>query len=226
MTETNGTPAITDSVARAFAEGPILAEGMLPGAMLPGAMLGLGIAMMLMILLRRSFRYHQKLKRQARKAAKPPARPTRRQEQLTNMFDRASPLLDAPSTILRWQVEMQELGRELKAEIDTKMRLLEVLVRRSNEAAERLEAAATHAERLGCVERAQTAEVDSVESLAEQAAKNRSATPAPPVPACADQVYAMADSGTNTADIADCIGLPVGDVEFVLSLRSQSRESA
>jgi uncharacterized membrane-anchored protein YhcB (DUF1043 family) len=220
MTETNSTPAIIDSVVSAFQEAPILADGMIPTAML-----GLGIVMMLAILLRRSFRYQQKLKRQSRKAGKPSAKTTRRQEQLTNMFDRASPLLDAPSTILRWQVEMQELGRELKAEIDTKMRLLEVLVRRSNEAAERLEAAASHAERLGCVERTPAADDDSIESLAEQAAIDRTATPSPTVPACSDQVYAMADSGNNAADIADYIGLPVGEIEFVLSLRSQPGDS-
>jgi hypothetical protein len=193
--------------------------------MVSGAMLALGIAMMLVILLRRSGRYYHKLKRQAKRAAKPTAQQTRREEQMANMFDRASPLLDAPSTVVRWQVEMQELARELKAEIDTKMRILQVLVRRSNEAAERLEAAAARAERLGCVDRRQAVELDSIESLAEDAAANRSATPSPPVPAYSDQVYAMADSGTNAADIANHIGLPIGDVELVLSLRSQSGES-
>ncbi|MDP7302057.1 MAG: hypothetical protein QGG09_03090, partial [Pirellulaceae bacterium] len=68
-------------------------------------------------------------------------------------------------------------------------------------------------------------ELDSIESLAEDAAANRSATPSPPVPAYSDQVYAMADSGTNAADIANHIGLPIGDVELVLSLRSQPGES-
>ena len=219
MLSTINTPIIAEFASRVLEAGPILAD-----SMVPGAMLGLGIAMMLAILLRRSFRYHQKLKRQSRKAGKTPAQPTRRQSQLATMFDRASPLLDAPSTILRWQVEMQDLGRELKAEIDTKMRLLEVLVRRSHEAAERLEAAATRAERLGCVERDQGDDVDSIESLAEQAASNKIATPSP-VPDYSDQVYKMADSGNNAADIAHDIGLPVGDVEFVLSLRSQAGES-
>ncbi len=207
-------PAIAESVARAFVASPMFAE------MVPGAMLALGIAMLLVILLRRSGRYYQKLKRKAKQAAKP----TRRQEQTDNMFNRASPLLDAPSTIVRWQVEMQELARDLKAEIDTKMRLLQVLVQRSDEAAARLEAAAAHAQRLGCVDRPQGVDVDSIESLAEQAASTRSATP-PPMPTFSAQVYSMADSGNNAAEIADHVGLPVGDVEFVLSLRPQAGES-
>ncbi len=156
MPESISTPAIADSLARAFAEGPLLASKV------SGAMLAHGIAMMLVILLRRSGRYYHKLKRQAKRAAKPTAQQTRREKQMANMFDRASPLLDAPSTVIRWQVEMQELARELKAEIDTKMRILQVLVRRSNEAAERLEAAAARAERLGCVDRRQAVELGEV----------------------------------------------------------------
>ena len=217
MLDTINTPMIAELASHVFEAVPILAD-----SMVPGAMLGLGIVMMLAILLRRTFRYQQKLKRQSRKAAKTPAQPSRRQTQLNNMFDRASPLLDAPSTILRWQVEMQDLGRELKAEIDTKMRLLEVLVRRSHEAAERLEAAATRAERLGCVERNQADDGDSIKSLAEQAARSKGAPASHPVPDYSDRVYKMADSGNNAADIAHDIGLPVGDVEFVLSLRSQA----
>ena len=220
MPETITTPTIPDFITQAFTGGPILAD-----SMVPGAMLGLGIVMMLVILLRRSTRYHQKQKRLARKAGKPAAPLTRRQEQLANMFDRASPLLDAPSTVIRWQVEMEELGRDIKAEIDTKIRLLQVLVQRSNEAAERLEAAATRAERLGCVDRSEVGDPDAIESLAEQAARNRNATASTPTPAYSDRVYAMADSGNNVADIATSIGMPVGDVEFVLSLRPQSGES-
>ena len=94
MFETLTTPPIADLVTPTFAEASTFLD-----RLIPGAMLAVGIAMMLVILLRRSHRYRQKLKRQARKDAKPSAQRTRRQEQRTDMFDRASPLLDAPSTV-------------------------------------------------------------------------------------------------------------------------------
>lgn len=204
--------------------GPTL--GTLFGSMASGAMLALGVTMMLVILLRRSGKYYRKLKWQSRKAGNPAARQAPAKDQMAKMFDRASPLLDAPATVVRWQVEMQELARELKAEIDTKMCLLQVLTQRSNEAAERLEAAAARAQRLGCVERQEPETPDSAGSTLAQAAAARPSTPPLGVAPYCDQVYAMSDSGENVADIADHIGLPVGDVEFALSLRSQAGESA
>jgi len=210
MPEFINLPTIVESAVRTCAAGPLFAN------MVSGGMLALGVAMLLAILLRRSGRYYGKLKRQAKKAGKPSAPQTRREGQMASMFDRASPLLDAPATVVRWQVEMQELARELKAEVDTKICLLQVLVRRSNEAAARLEAAAARAERLGCVERPDDEAANSILSLAEKAAASRKATASPPN---SDQIYAMADSGNMAAEIADRIGLPLGDVEFVLSLR-------
>jgi len=141
---------------------------------------------------------------------------------MANMFNRASPLLDAPATVVRWEVEMQTLARDLKAEIDTKICVLQVLVRRSEEAAERLEAAAARAERLGCRPRPDDEETDAVVALAEQAAAARGTLATPPLPPYSDEVYALADAGGHAAEIAAQIGLPVGDVEFVLSLRSQA----
>jgi hypothetical protein len=53
--------------------------------------------------------------------------------------DRNSALADAPNEVLRWQVEMHETARELKAELDTKMRALHVLMRDADERIARLE---------------------------------------------------------------------------------------
>jgi hypothetical protein len=64
-------------------------------------------------------------------------RPERQQE----------PRYDQPADLVRWEVEMHDTARELKAELDTKMAALQVLIRQANEACERLERATAEAER-------------------------------------------------------------------------------
>ncbi len=57
------------------------------------------------------------------------------------------PLRDAPADIERWQVEMHELARDLKGELDTKIAVLQRLVIDASAAAERLEATLERADR-------------------------------------------------------------------------------
>ncbi len=52
---------------------------------------------------------------------------------------RDQPLYDAPPELLRWQVEMHELTRELKAELDSKIRVWNQLVQEAREERRRLE---------------------------------------------------------------------------------------
>ena len=59
----------------------------------------------------------------------------------------------SPKEYERWQVEMHDLSRELKAEIDCKIILLEQLIREANEAATRLEAARRDAAEVSSPER-------------------------------------------------------------------------
>ena len=49
------------------------------------------------------------------------------------------PLRDAPADISRWQVEMHDLARDLKGELDTKMVVLQRLIIDAREQADRLE---------------------------------------------------------------------------------------
>jgi hypothetical protein len=53
--------------------------------------------------------------------------------------DRSKALKDAPPEVLRWQVEMHETARDLKAEIDSKYAALSALTRLAKEEADRLE---------------------------------------------------------------------------------------
>lgn len=52
---------------------------------------------------------------------------------------RSQRLLDAPTDVVRWQVEMHELARDLKAEIDTKITVLQQVTLRAHHESERLE---------------------------------------------------------------------------------------
>jgi hypothetical protein len=54
-----------------------------------------------------------------------------------------------PKELLRWQVEMHETARDLKAEIDTKLAALQALTIAARQESERLEAAITKAEQFG-----------------------------------------------------------------------------
>lgn len=53
--------------------------------------------------------------------------------------DRNSPLAEAPVDVLRWEVQMHETARDLQAELDTKMRALQILMRDADEKIARLE---------------------------------------------------------------------------------------
>lgn len=55
----------------------------------------------------------------------------------------------APEDLLRWQVEMHELARDVKAEIDTKLLALQSLMIVTSEHAQRLESLLAQADRTG-----------------------------------------------------------------------------
>lgn len=61
---------------------------------------------------------------------------------------RDTALADAPPEVLRWQVEMHETARDLKAEIDTKLAALQALTIAARQERERLEATIRQAEEL------------------------------------------------------------------------------
>jgi hypothetical protein len=68
---------------------------------------------------------------------------------LLGQRSRDSALADAPPEILRWQVEMHETARDLKAEIDTKLAALSALTIAARQERERLEEALRQAENAG-----------------------------------------------------------------------------
>jgi len=184
----------------------------------------LGLALAITILLRRSYRYFGRRKRDSRTIASVAAPPK----------DDREPLIDAPPNILRWQVEMHETARDMKAELDTKMIALQQLIQQAREQTQRLESALDRAERLGVAPCRDTlAEIERVTAeLSNEAAAAAGEgplgdlpdVPEPPAqPPVSDRdrraIYALADEGISSESIAEQVGATLGEVEMILSLR-------
>jgi hypothetical protein len=175
-------------------------------------MFACGVLMLIFILMRRSRRYLHKTKREQKRRVARPAAPNR---------DRS--LIDAPPEVLRWQVEMHDTARDLKAELDSKIGALQAVVRIAGEESSRLEAAIARAERLGISSCRDT--LQEIEDLAEVGA---SQSPLPEIndeipigrEAHHDRIYALAERGLPPAAIAEQTGATLGDVEMLLSLKS------
>ena len=113
-----------------------------------------------------------------------------------------------------WEVQMHELARDLSARLDSKMGVLQHLIRDADRAAARLEAAlgaagqsppGTQAERL----------------LPAQTRVASDAAPTAAEPGRYDEIYLLADYGHPPAEIAQRLKLPIGEIELILSLRAR-----
>ncbi len=99
---------------------------------------GLGVVIMIAILMRRWSRYFKRQRSAKRKSGRAAGQASKSQQ----------PLMDAPPEILRWQVEMHETARDLKAELDTKIAVLQRLTIDARRHAQRLDEVLQRAERL------------------------------------------------------------------------------
>lgn len=111
-------------------------------------------------------------------------------------------------SIERLLVELQEVGRELNAKLETKSRVLNRLIDEAEE--KRIELSKL-------VEKAMllAAPLKEVES------------PSPPhevIQQKYSHIYRLADEGKALLDIAEVTGMPPGEVEFVLALRKGARD--
>ena len=169
--------------------------------------------MLIFLLLRRSKRYLKRAEKQ----------PTRARQKVAEAR-KTAPLLDAPPEILRWQVEMHETARELKAELDSKMSALQATTRIASEASSRLEAAIARAEELGISRCADTlAAIENLngsEASVDAALAEMSLRRSEEILAYREAIYHLADQGLAASAIARSVGAPLGDVELLISLRS------
>jgi hypothetical protein len=133
---------------------------------------------------------------------------------------------------------MHETARDLKAELDSKMGLLQHLIRAAAREREQLEAAIARAEHFGLsrcrdtlaeIERA-TSEPNEPGSADPMGVPLGQLPPAPcasrgELPLPRDQqtaVYRLADLGHSPAAISEQLGMSLGDVEMMLSVRSEN----
>ena len=88
----------------------------------------------LTLMMRRVYRYRQRQRREE----------TRGRKQNSALHAQRPPvksLAGAPDDIVRWQVQLHEMARDIQAEIDTKLRLLQTLTVQARQAAAELNAA-------------------------------------------------------------------------------------
>ena len=143
-----------------------------------------------------------------------------------------------PPDLARWDVEMHETARQLSAQLDAKLSLLQSLIAEADRAAARLEDAldrahptlppGSQAESLRPVAgpvRDVRYELESPK-LETTVAESNLSSPGESEPSRAsdrgrrrEEIYRLADYGFATTEIARRVGSPVGEVELVLSLR-------
>ena len=187
-------------------------------------MLALGLALLVTILLRRSFRYLGRTSRRPASALEKVARPRASSRQALD---------DAPPELLRWQVEMHETARDLKAELDTKIAVVRQLLLMVTEQQERIERSIAKAEHLGLARCRDTlseiknATTPSAGPANQQIPSDRLGCLPPTSTESQGQltdrrqaVSRLADLGTSSAAIANQLSLSVGEVEMLLRLRS------
>lgn len=131
--------------------------------------------------------------------------------------------LDMPREAQRWEVEMHDTARELRGQLDTKISVLQHLIRDAAEQAARLEAALDRAGKLDLgssrsAPRLQTAPIHAVEHARSSAEPAKTASPTARRYA---EIYALADSGLASAAIAHRVGSPIGEIELILGLRGK-----
>ena len=157
-----------------------------------------GVVLLVMILLRRAYRYPGR-RRPARKEAE------HQLARAARSVNEHRSLSTAPPDVLGWHVEMHETAREMKAELDSKMRVLRLLIAQARHEAERLEQILSRLESSG--------ELPDAPPPMKRSSR---------LPGSADRqaaIFALADQGRTAAEIAVQLETPVGEVELILSLR-------
>lgn len=147
-----------------------------------------GFVMLGWVLARRQIRMKKRVSVENRAANK-------ELEKIRTRKDPILPLSDAPAETQKWQVALFDLQRELKAELDTRIVIVQTLVRQAD------------------------AKIQRLTELQNEAAKTvAAASPLSPLESRRDEVESMVGRGHTAAEIAAATGLPVGDVEWMIAM--------
>jgi len=147
----------------------------------------------------------------------------KRFERPSNEDLRRGHALDAPPNVARWEIEMHDLARDLQGQLDSKIVILNQLIRTADAQIARLEQALQlpGQERPPSASWAATS-ASHASSDGITTADSAVAAPKPVAPSAQQsEIYSLADAGYNSAAIAQRIGTPQGEVELVLSLREK-----
>ena len=134
--------------------------------------------------------------------------------------------LGLPPEAMNWEVDMHQTARDLSAQLDSKMSALGHLIREADRASARLEtaleAARSHVQ--------SPAQAESLEA-AETTDSHPDSTPADGSPGeeatgqrAHEELYTLADYGFDTREIARRLGIPIGEVELILGLRTETKK--
>jgi hypothetical protein len=151
--------------------------------------------------------------------------------------------LDAAPEMERWEVDMRETARELKAQLDSKMSALQALIAAGDRAASRLEAALKNEDNTDNTPRSNRIRsggsplFNPENGALPKEEKKRSALPTTQAEALRSapvttasraspqhrqtEIYTLADRGLNNSAIAQRLSMPIGEVELILSLRGK-----
>ncbi|HEX5498253.1 MAG TPA: hypothetical protein VFX03_03465, partial [Thermomicrobiales bacterium] len=144
--------------------------------------------------------------------------------------------LDAPLELQRWEVQLHEVARETTAKIDNKISLLEHLIRDADERIARLQEVGEWLDRSAKLDVEPSAERAivlsklsagdrgrSMSTSSDRAAETAYERPAKsgPISRFSGEIYALADAGHTSAEIAGRLNSPIGEVELILGLRRQ-----
>ena len=133
-----------------------------------------------------------------------------------------------PEEAARWEVQMHETARQLSAQLDTKLGVLQALVAEADRAAARLEAALDRAGAASLPPPSEARPAHQAEALEPEKADepaNYAAADGPTDRTAQhrrrEEIYTLADYGFEPAEIARRLGMPVGEVQLTLGLREK-----
>ncbi|MDY0168383.1 MAG: hypothetical protein RBS80_17675 [Thermoguttaceae bacterium] len=121
--------------------------------------------------------------------------------------DPVTRLMDGPSELARWEVEMHQTARSLSAELDSRISVLRAMVAEGDRVASRLENALREASK---VEPNHGESIEHVPTGGQPLAHSDLSS---------EEVYTLADYGFPHADIAARLGRPLAEIERILSAR-------
>lgn len=142
-----------------------------------------GFVMLGWVLARRTIKMRKRVNQDAKVANKA-------LQQIREQKEPAVPLCDAPVETQRWQAAMFDLQRELKAELDTRIVIVQTLLRQVDQRIEHLSA----------VEPSQSLPMPTAIAGSQQ-----------------QEVVELLRSGHSAKEISAQTGLPLGDVEMTIA---------